>query len=496
MASNIGEIWRRTSLIQRVLLVGIGLAFAGAATLLVGWARRPNLTLLYSRLDPAEAAKIVEKLRDSDTPYELKDGGTTVYVPEEKVYSLRLSLVQQGLPASDQVGYRILDEEKFGASPFAQHVNFTRALEGELAKTIRLIDGVAHVRVHVVRPEKSVLARQRNGASATVALQLKPGWRFGGSSAAAIVHLVAGAVEGLKPERVVVVDSKGNVLSGDSDDPLAKGAGTFLDYRTRLEQALARKAEDMLTAVLGPNRASVRVSATLERDGGTETKETIDPASKVILKEKIVSSSTTGAGTSGGAAGAGSKEETTDSTYLVGKTIAQKTTVPGAIKSLAVAAFVDLSGGGADANQAGPAVALKDVEEVIRTACGLGAADNLKVVDVRFHKSPESEQTAAASGGLFNKDFILEIAKRASLGILVIGALLALKILGGKKKRSESASPQALPGQAAASERLLPAAGEVDPAMVRARISRALAENPEEVKRLFLTWVEGEKGEM
>ena len=262
---NLMEIWRRTSLVQRVLLLGIVLAFAGAAAALIYWVRQPDLAMMYSDLNPEEAAKIVEKIRDQGSPYELKNGGTTIYVPADKVYSLRLSMASQGLPKGDQMGYRILDDEKLGASPFSQRVNYNRAVEGELAKTIGMLEGVVTARVHLAQPESTLFATKDKQASATVVVAMRSGAKLTPGNVTAIVHLVAGSVEGLSPDKVVVVDSAGKMLSSaGGDDEMAAKAGNYLDYKARMEDYLAKKAEDMLTATLGPNRATVRVDAVIE----------------------------------------------------------------------------------------------------------------------------------------------------------------------------------------------------------------------------------------
>ncbi len=495
MKNNLGEVWQRTSLVQRVLLLCIGLACAGAAVLLVNWARKPHLVLLYSNLAPAEAAKISEKVRDSDMPYELKEGGTSIYVPEDKVYSLRLTMAQQNLPTSEQAGYRILDEERIGASPFSQHINYARALEGELAKSIKLIDGVVHARVHAVIPERSVLSKQEKEASATVVLQLKTGWRFNSGNVAAVVHMVAGAIPGLTPEHVVVVDSAGEVLAGSGNNDFAGGSGNFLDYKAHVESYLGRKAEDMLTAVLGPGRASVRVDAVLDIGKGRTVTEKIDPAGRVVVKEKI----TAIAGGAGGSPGA-TKDDSTESTYMVGKTTEERELVPGAVKSLSVAAFVDLTGASEPNGPAAATLKKEDAEEIIRSALGISKTDiasRVTVVDAPFHKIPESPDAKVTEAGLFSKDFLLEVGKSVSLGVLVIGALLMLKIFGGSSKKkmvvTAAGSPELAGG---GGENLLAADGESDPDVVRARITRALQENPEEVKRLFLSWVESDKGEV
>ena len=132
---NIRGIWQRAGLAQQILLVAVVLGGIGAAVLLVNWARQPRMALLYARLDPEEAAKIVEKIRDADVPCELKAGGTSIYVPEDKVYSLRLDMASEGLTTGGQGGYGILDSETIGTSPFKQSVNYVRAIEGELRAT-------------------------------------------------------------------------------------------------------------------------------------------------------------------------------------------------------------------------------------------------------------------------------------------------------------------------------------------------------------------------
>lgn len=492
------------SLVRRVLLLGLVLACAGSAVLIVNWARKPELCLLYSNLSPTDAGKISDKLRDAGTPYEIRDGGASLYVPQEKVYALRLAMAQQGLTGGDQAGYRILDEERMGASPFTQQINYTRALEGELAKSIRLLEGVLYARVHVVRPERTVFAKQEKQASATVVLQLKSGARFASSNASAIVALVAGAVEDLSPDKVVVVDSQGNVLSGDGgSNDFAKGAGTMLDYKNRVEGYLSRKAEDMLSAVLGPNRSSVKVDVVLETSSLVNTKESYAPDNRVVTKEKVTSSTTASPGPQ---PMSGGKDETTESTYLAGKTVEQKTVLPGSIKSVTVAALVDLSApaaktGDKDKKDATAAASLtvKDAEEIIRSALGLSDANSIKVVNTPFFKSPESQEAQAAQvadAGFFNKDFLLKMAERGSLGLMVLGVLVMLKIFGSPSKKAlEGGGAAALAG--GTSVTTLPGPeGETDPDAVRARITRALQENPDEVKRLFLSWVESDKEEV
>jgi flagellar M-ring protein FliF len=490
------------SLTRRVMLLAMLLAFGGAAVLLVNWARQPTMGLLYSHLSPEEAAKIVEKVRDEGSPYQLKEGGTAVYAPQEKVYALRLAMASQGLPAGEQEGYRILDDTQIGASPFFQRVNYNRAVEGELSKTIQTLDGVMSARVHVVRPENTLFAPEDKQASASVVLKLKSGRRLTSANVAAIVHLIAGAVEGLRPERVVVVDSGNNLLSGEVDNELAKKAGTFLDYKTQVEQYMANKAEEMLTAALGPNRVSIRVDATIDTTSVEQTVETYDPVNRVVAKEDLKTKSSIPATAEPNAkAGSTEKEETTTTEYLASLTKKRQTDLPGKVKAITVAALVDLSPPAAPqgAKEAAPApaptITKEAVRDIIQKALGLPDPNSISVQETSFYKPAIAQVDTAAQEGMFSKDFLLEMARRASLGVLVIGALLALKIFGGgSSKKLPAASTLALTGAGTQSAGLLTAETGADPDLLRARITNALQENPEEVKRLFLTWVGSERG--
>ena len=150
------------------------------------------MRLLYQDLDPQEASKITEKIAEKGIAYELRGGGTSIYVPQENVYQLRLDLAREGLPSGDRGGYKLFDDEKIGISPFVQGINLNRALQDELAKTIQMIDGVVYARVHLVRPEQALFGSADNRTSASVVLRLKPGLTLSETNIAAITHLGCG----------------------------------------------------------------------------------------------------------------------------------------------------------------------------------------------------------------------------------------------------------------------------------------------------------------
>ncbi len=515
------DAWRRMGLVQRVMAISVVLACAGAAFLLLDWAREPQMALLYSGLDPKDASEVVSKIQDAGVPYDLKDGGTSVYVPVEKVGSLRIDLAGDSLPTGGREGWGIIDSEKIGASPFTQQINYLRALEGELAKTIEVFDAVAGARVHVVRTEGRLFQKEAGSASATVAVRVRPGRNLSQGNVASIVHLVAGSVRGVDPEHVVVVDSKGALLSTGQGGGYAGSGGTVLDYKSQVEQYLARKAEEMLTLVLGPGRATVKVDAKIETSTVNKTEERYNPDGKVASKEETTSKSEKPAPTEGGATGGESKEETITTEYEVGRSVEQTINMPGKITSLSVAAFVDLSapepeapaeaeGGEAPAEPtapSGPDLTEKDLEEVIRRAIGVSEADELKVVSCAFRR-PSAVAEEAEADFLSDPAFYLAAAKHASVGILVIGALLALKMLGGPGRKGRAAAlgeggsaEGALAGGQGAefAGNLLTAGGAgaappANAAELNRRIAAALQDNPDEVKRLFRTWAQQQQG--
>jgi len=496
---KISAVWQKISLVQRALLVAVVLTFIAVGGLLVHWARRPDMRMLYQQLAPEEAAKITDKISEKGIVYELRNGGTSVYVPKEKVYQLRLDMAKEGLPVDEQGGYKIFDDEKIGVSPFVQSINLKRALQEELAKSIQMIDGVVHARVHIVNSEQTLFTSEAGRTTASVVLRIKPGYTLSALNIAAITHLVAGSVEGLMSENVTVIDSQGRLLSSESDQAMARGAGTVQAYKETVEQNLEQKVEDMLTAVLGPDRATVRVSAVIDMNSVSTVTETYEPKG-VASKEEVTTTSETeetiiSAQGEPATPGSTKKDETVKTEYEIGKTVKQEVIWPGKIKSLKVAAFVDLSV--SDANEAGSGgsaakiMPLTEVEEIIKNALGLEDTTAIKVVDVKFNRPLESLVDEEPS----NWPRYIAIARQASLGIMAICALLVLRIFrGAKRKVSMTASAAQLPGAEGAAGLLPGGAGSSEPLVLRRQIAGALERDPERVKQLFSSWIE-EKGD-
>ena len=278
------ELWKQLGLNQRISLTIAALAVVGIMAGVLAWSSRPDMQLLYGRLDPKDAGDIVASLDSQSIKYTLGDGGTSVYVPREQVYRVRMELASKGLPTGGSVGYEIFDQGNFGISDFVQRTNNLRAIQGELSRTISQLDGVRSARVMVVMPENRLLVTDASRRSTASVLVDTGGKRLPTEAVNSIRSLVAYAVEGLKMDDVVVVDNRGNVLSAElQQDGVGIGltAGQ-IRYRTGLEEYFGHKVESMLASVLGPGNAVVRVSVDVDNSSSTTVEEKFDPDTQVV----------------------------------------------------------------------------------------------------------------------------------------------------------------------------------------------------------------------
>jgi len=305
--------------------------------LLVRWATKPDYALLFSNMDLKEADQIVEALRAEGVPYRISGGGSSVQIPSKEVYEWRMKLASQGVPSSGGIGYEVFDKKDIGISDFVQKVNYRRALEGELARTIRGISGVQHARVHIVIPEDRLFREDQQEATASIVLNLRSGTRVREAQVHGIVNLVAASVEGLEPDRVTVLDSKGNILSNrwQSDSVMGLSSGQ-LDLQKKVEEYLENKAQSMLATVLGEGRTIVRVSADLNFQKIERTDERYDPDNVAVLSEERRDQSNTGE--SGEGTG---QVEHVITNYHVPRTVEHITNSVGNITRLSVAVLID-----------------------------------------------------------------------------------------------------------------------------------------------------------
>ena len=276
---------------------------------LIFWNSQPDLQVLFSNLSPDDAGEMVNKLKEKKIPFSLSHSGTTLLVPKDQVYDLRLSFAAEGLPKGGGVGFEVFDRTNFGITDFVQKLNYQRALQGELSRTIRQIKEIEQTRVHIVTPKESLFIGEQKKPTASVFIKTRSGMTLGPPQVEGIVHLVASAVEGLDPGNITVVDTSGKILSKRSDSTLVgQLTTTQLEYQKNSEEGLKKKVQGMLEGVLGPNKAIARVSMDIDFQQVDITEERYEPNTVLRSEQKNVER----AGVLSGA-GVTKKEDQTDS---------------------------------------------------------------------------------------------------------------------------------------------------------------------------------------
>jgi len=514
MFGQINAVWQKIGLVQRALLAAIVLACIITGILLTHWATRPQMQLLYGNLDIDECSRIAEKIGEKNIAYEIRNGGRSVFVPADQIYTLRAALARDGLtPKTGEPGYEIFDNEKIGVSPLVQKMNYNRALQGELAKTIQVFEGVEFARVHIVRPEQTMFTAGGEKASASVMVRLKPGWKLSPVTINAIANLVAGAIEGLSPEQVTITDSQGTMLTNrSSSDPLVGGANTYKDYKSAVEAEMTERLTRALETVLGAGRATVIANASVDMTQETVVSTTYE---KGIPIEEVIDESSTVQHAAAAEEGQpapppGNTEKTgsTTSKYMLPETRTTRTTAPGRILGWSVSVVADLTKPAppttAEKTDTPPATELlmteQDVKQLVKTAVGpdLIKDDALTVKHVPFSR-PIELSVSQAGFGYESLERYIEIARQSSMGVMAICALLALKIItrAGRKASDASAAVAAAGGAKAMGAGLagmLPAGSEEETlAAIRQQIAAQLHSNPEQVRQLFATWLAEER---
>jgi flagellar M-ring protein FliF len=287
------------SLKQRITIVVTALAAVLLISGLVHWKHESDFRPLFTGMAPEDAATIVQKLKESSTEFRLSDNGATVLVPAARVDELRLEMAGAGLPKTGRIGFELFDKSNLGITDFTEHVNYGRALEGELERSIRSLNEVQDARVHITFPRDSVFLESREPAKASVLLHLRLGAHPSPQNILAITNLVAGAVEGLTPESVTVLDMSGNLLnrprkpSVDGDDN-SEGA---LEYRQQIEKDLLAKMNSTLEPLLGDGKFRAGVSVDCDFTSGEQSDEIFDPARSVMLTSQKTEDVAGGPGT-------------------------------------------------------------------------------------------------------------------------------------------------------------------------------------------------------
>lgn len=444
--SDILGIFNKLAPQQKIIL---GVAALGSIILIIvlfGLLNQPSYSTLYTNIHEEDAARIVEELNNKKIPYKLDNGGTTIQVPEEMVHQTRLDMASKGIPSSGIVGYEIFDQSTLGMSEFIQRLNFKRALEGELARTIIQQEGIESARVHIVVPEKSVFKAEQKETTASIVIKLKNGYSLDAGSIAAITKLVSSSVEGLDQNRVSLIDSKGRLLSKDlGDDNLTASTSKQYEVRQNIENYLSGKAQTLLDNVLGYGNSMVQVNVELDFDQVEKTMETYDPESQIAISEQTIKTENTGSNMVDSSA---QTSENSTVNYEISKSIERVIQGSGNIKKLTVAAVineipkkVEEDGKVKIVYEPRPQDQLVKLEQLVKNSVGFDEErkDNFSLVNIPFETNsieefPEEELN---NPGLFDFQNIDQIINIIIVLIGIISSLLFIKSLMTKIKKEK-----------------------------------------------------------
>lgn len=277
----------------RIPLIVAGSAAVAIIVAMVLWAKAPDYRTLFSNLSDQDGGAIVTQLTQMNIPYRFTEGSGAIEVPADKVHELRLRLAQQGLPKGGAVGFELLDQEKFGISQFSEQVNYQRALEGELARTIETLGPVKRARVHLAMPKPSLFVREQKSPSASVTVNLEPGRALDEGQISAVVHLVSSAVAGLPPGNVTLVDQGGHLLT-QSNTSSRDLNDAQLKYASDVEGRIQRRIESILSPIVGNGNVHAQVTAQLDFANKEQTEEQYRPngdASQAVLRSRQLNES-------------------------------------------------------------------------------------------------------------------------------------------------------------------------------------------------------------
>ncbi|MEI7846492.1 MAG: flagellar basal-body MS-ring/collar protein FliF [Chloroflexota bacterium] len=445
--------WKKQTTGMQITVIALVLTAAILIPVLISWATTPSYEVAYSGLSEKDASQIVLKLDDNAIAYQIKSSGT-ILVPKDKVYTTRLLMAREGLPADSTVGYELFSGNTLGMTEFAQKINYQRALEGELERTISSLSAVKAVRVHVVTPAKTLLSTDQLTTTASVTIQIAPGEVMDGTQVRAITHLIASSVEGLKPENVVVVDGDGNML--------ADGTGTVGDLSQSLKNSqrtaeqeyaaqLQKRVQILLDKILGPNKSVVQAAVEMDWTQREVTSNTYEPTTIALRSsQKINESSSNNAGTTGGVPGAASNLPTPVATvaattgasqyqraeetlnYEVSQVQSHEVIAPGKVTRVSVSVMVD--------NITDP-IQLDAIKAAVQVAAGVDTTrgDQIVVESYAFDRTAADALAADLANQQLQELYMqIGIAVGSALIILVL-LFFVLRMISNMRNASKEA---------------------------------------------------------
>lgn len=428
-------------------MVAVTAALIGFFAFVIMRVTTPQMTTLFTDLSTEDSSGIIKELERQAIPFELRNDGAAIMVPKDKVTRLRMKLAEGGMPKGGGVGYEIFDKsDALGTTSFVQNINHLRALEGELARTIRAIDRVQAARVHLVLPEKPLFSRETPEPSASIVLRVRGALEP--QQIRAIRHLAASAVNGLKPQRVSIVDEAGQLLADGAASDADAAVGD--DRRAALEKRMRKQVEDIVSSVVGAGRARVQLSADFDYNKITQTSDKFDPEGRVLRSTQTREESSLTADNSGqvtvnnelpgnqnqdNAARARDQSKKSEETnnYEISRTTKTEVTEAGRVNRISVAVLVD---GSYSKNEKGELVyqdrtkeQLDRIAALVRSAIGFDQkrGDQVEVVNLRFAEPPTAQPITEPTGLLgmlqFTKDdvmYVIELGVMMMLGLVVL----------------------------------------------------------------------------
>jgi len=468
------------SLLQRISILAMAALVVFGLLTFAHYRHEGDFHPLYTGMAPEDAATVVQKLKESAVEYRLGDNGSTVLVPSARLAESRLALAAAGLPKSGRIGFELFDKNNFGATEFVEHINYQRALEGELERSVMSLAEVEQARVHLTLPKESVFLDQQQPAKASVMVKLRAGAQISPQNVTAVTNLVASAVEGLNPEAVSLIDMDGNLLSKPRT-AAADGSevtGESLEVRQQIERALVTKINATLEPLLGANRFRAGASVDYDLTSGEQQEETLDPSKSVML-----SSQKTEEGAdrpvSGGIPGTASNlpnppnngqnktttgvaRRTENITYQTSRTVRTTRIPQGIVKRMSLAVLVDQTvqwvGDGAARKKVlvpPPPETLKTIHDLVAAVTGFDEqrGDQLIVESLPFESSlnalPPASPRPVTSKPPVKQPPILEFYNKyrdltlpASLGLVLLMALGSIILRGRRKPQRGRASAE------------------------------------------------------
>ncbi|WP_227767251.1 flagellar basal-body MS-ring/collar protein FliF [Zhaonella formicivorans] len=452
LLKTLADKWNGLSNAKKSIIVVMSAAVILAGIFFVQWLTREEYAPLFSDLEPKQANAVVEKLKELKVPYKLENQGTTISVPKEKVYEARIELAGAGVLTQTGLGFELFDQSKLGQTPFEREVDYQRALQEELRRTIVAFDEVEQARVHLVLPKESVFVEEEQPASAAITLKMRPLAKLNAEQVKGIIYLVSSSVQNLPPENVKVIDTTGRVLSDEVSVGEANLTQIRLDQyelKRQYEKDLEKRVQGMLSTVFGPGKSIVMVSADLDFDRVEE--KTLDYGDGSIVGQQTSTEQSTNTGGAGGVVGAPNvtpqvpgyvaggqgnssyQKQDTTTNYNVDQTERHTVRAQGQLRSLSVSVVVDGQLTQAQVTQ---------IEGMVATAIGLQPlrGDQINVTGMAFENNAGlAEQPAGSDSNAQPAKIVFPpYFKWVGLGAALF--LLLLLVLARRRKKKAAAA--------------------------------------------------------